>query len=747
MGSLHLLFLVGVLVYSIFNVISYLAKRSGNKGALKQLLTRPTPDRQMSSEELAAVQPFLVNPLKPTKIAPLVNEGVYRISGEYERHGIKTSNGGESMHDTLNGVDVVLPYDCREFMLPWNKAEVVLTEKFAIVIRLNDEFDLMGGRERSLLKQKQEQQWSAGQAGELPDTGFTATLDDNPAEEMAELKDLAQVRILGQRQETPAEVELRVNAGLGWLAALLLIPAFILLLIAGHVEAYGWWLLPSLLLFAAALYLIWWPRRGTPRKVNRVEGCLTTVSLPNPYNSASSRNQLFLGDKFPIVLPPLWAKWAVIPADRAVDVDMRVDDYSVVRLGNGLSLDKEQRQFPAVYWGRHLLWGLIAFVMLGVAGLNIDHMGADISHVRAALLSGSSTTLNQPAQVLSNPPALGSLVHIKGKANCQMTEAEGVNPAPLDCLNVRWGGAIPKLSAVNISPELLSFYNGDILQAQNDSMMEAVLRMKLATESGDYDPYRSIPSILRITQLSAFVKAVQQACEGKDLTADINIACQEQQSLLGLAKDNGGLLVIPINKDQMQGGLGWKTLLAQANNGQLAEAGDTLVVAQETLTALRDGLKKIAQPRIQQAYAPALATALASQRGGVVLRLPAVAEPVAVETPAEPLAENEDPKSTDWAVQWLNYQRLSQTKNQKPVDIQGLVVHSGKDDKGDWVLELDTERNQNNYQPALIRLIGLLLAAVFTLVHGTLFVIKVTRARQREKALEAYIQQQEASVF
>lgn len=746
MGSLHLLFVVGVLVYSIINVISYLSKRSDNKGALQRLLTQRQPDRQMSSEELSAVQPFLVNPLKPSKIAPLVNEGVYRISGEYERHGIKTSNGGESMHDTLNGVDVVLPYDCREFMQPWNKAEVVLTEKFAIVIRLNDEFDLMGGRERSLLKQKQEQQWSAGQTGELPDTGFTAGLNENAAEEAAELKDIAQVRILGQRQETPAEVELRVNAGVGWVPALLLIPAFILLVIAGHVEVYGWWLLPSLVIFAPALYFIWWPRRGTPRKVNRVEGCLTTVSLPNPYNSASSRNQLFLGDKFPIVLPPFWAKWTIIPADRVVDVDMRVDDYSVVRLGNGLSLDKEQCQFPAVYWGRHLLWAMIAFVMLGIAALNIDHMGADITHVRAALQGGTSTTLNQPAQVLANPPSTGSLVHIKGQANCQIAAAEGVNPMPLDCSNVRWGGAIPKLTAVNVTPELLSVYNGDILQAQHDSMMESVLRMKMAAESGDYGVYNSVPSILRITQFSALVKAVQQACEGKDLTADINTACQNQQSLLGMTQDNGGLLVIPTNKEKSQGALGWKTLLAQANDGRLTEAGDTLLVGQETLAALRDGLKDIAQPRIQQVYAPALATALASQRGGVVLRLPAVPEPVAVETPAEPVAENEDPKSTDWAVQWLNYQNLSQAKKQKPVDIQGLVVHSAKDENGDWVLELDTERNQNNYQPALIRLIGILLAAVFVLVHGSLFVFNVTRARKREKALEAYLQQQ-ASVF
>ncbi|KAG1244676.1 hypothetical protein G6F65_021664 [Rhizopus arrhizus] len=73
------------------------------------------------------------------------------------------------MHDTLGGVDVVLPYDARDYLLEDNQAEVAMTEKFAIVVALNGQFDIAGGRDRDLRRQKQGQQWSGGKVGALQD--------------------------------------------------------------------------------------------------------------------------------------------------------------------------------------------------------------------------------------------------------------------------------------------------------------------------------------------------------------------------------------------------------------------------------------------------------------------------------------------------------------------------------------------------------------------------------------------------
>ena len=121
----------------------------------------------MTDEEQALVQPFLFDPAKPKKQAQLINDGVYPLHGAFVRHGIEASQGGSTMHDTLGDVDVVLPYDARSYLVENNHAEVVLTEKFAIVVALNGEFDLAGGREREQRRQKQDQQWNNGRTGAL----------------------------------------------------------------------------------------------------------------------------------------------------------------------------------------------------------------------------------------------------------------------------------------------------------------------------------------------------------------------------------------------------------------------------------------------------------------------------------------------------------------------------------------------------------------------------------------------------
>ena len=162
------------------------------------------------------MQPFLFDPAKPKKQAQLINDGVYPLHGAFVRHGIEASQGGSTMHDTLGDVDVVLPYDARSYLVENNHAEVVLTEKFAIVVALNGEFDLAGGREREQRRQKQDQQWNSGRTGALqsvidlevdpPEADEAPPTAEQLAQAERELDDATRVEILAQRDETPAEV-------------------------------------------------------------------------------------------------------------------------------------------------------------------------------------------------------------------------------------------------------------------------------------------------------------------------------------------------------------------------------------------------------------------------------------------------------------------------------------------------------------------------------------------------------------
>ena len=230
-----------ILIWSIYSGITY-GPAQRQQGRPARLAADGQPARRMTDEEQALVQPFLFDPAKPKKQAQLINDGVYPLHGAFVRHGIEASQGGSTMHDTLGDVDVVLPYDARSYLVENNHAEVVLTEKFAIVVALNGEFDLAGGRERELRRQKQDQQWNSGRTG-APERrrpgGRPARGGRGAAHGRAAGPGRARagrrhaVEILAQRDETPAEVAARQGRGFGFWVSVLWALAFLCLGLAG----------------------------------------------------------------------------------------------------------------------------------------------------------------------------------------------------------------------------------------------------------------------------------------------------------------------------------------------------------------------------------------------------------------------------------------------------------------------------------------------------------------------------------
>ena len=92
---------------------------------------------------------------------------------------------------------------------------------------------------------------------------------------------------------------------------------------------------------------------------------MNAIVLSNPSNSQTVSTQLFLGDKLPVNLPDHWRANLQLPDDGRVDMDLRVQDYAVLRLGGNYSVDEEQRLFPRVFWGRHMTLALTGLAALG----------------------------------------------------------------------------------------------------------------------------------------------------------------------------------------------------------------------------------------------------------------------------------------------------------------------------------------------------------------------------------------------
>ncbi|WP_454677330.1 IgaA/UmoB family intracellular growth attenuator [Achromobacter marplatensis] len=395
-----------ILAWSIISWITYMVRRSDNKGALRELKQQGEALRPMTSEERALVQPFLVSPANPKKAASLVNEGIVALTGPFVRHGLQTGQGGSTMHDTLGGVDVVLPYDARDYLLEDNQAEVAMTEKFAIVVALNGQFDIAGGRDRDLRRQKQGQQWSGGKVGALQDVVPVDALAES-GEDERELADALRVEILNQRDETPAEIAERQRPGIGiWIAMVwLLVFAGLAATVAGGGVAFAG---AAAALAVLALWLTWRRRApDAPQKVNRARGELNAVVLTNPENTQAVSTQLFLGDKLPIKLPDHWRSTLTLPDDGRVDVDVRVDDYAVLRLGSNYSVDEEQRRFPRVYWGRHATLALVG-VLAGIAvWATADNLKGDAALTSAWLRGAPARSYESAAALTQDPPGFG----------------------------------------------------------------------------------------------------------------------------------------------------------------------------------------------------------------------------------------------------------------------------------------------------------------------------------------------------
>ncbi|HSC79587.1 MAG TPA: IgaA/UmoB family intracellular growth attenuator, partial [Chitinolyticbacter sp.] len=595
MATLQLLLVIGVSLYSLYSLIAYSARRVDNKGQLNALKHSATPVRTLTASERADLGPFLFDPFKRGKAIVLLGDEVFRLDGEFVRHGLHVSNGGDTMHDTLGGVDVVLPYDARDFLTADNQAEVVLTPKFAIVIRLNEHFDLAGGRERTKVREVQAHQWQSGAPGEVAGGQNPEADAASAAQGSHGPDDIERVRILGQRDETPAEATARATPGWGGLPLLALLPASILLLIAGHSDNPWWWLAPALLLFSLALWLVWRPRKpAVPQKVNRVEGTLTLLSLQNPGNSNLVTQQLFLGDKFPLQMPAHWAPWAKLSPDSKATLEMRVEDYSVVRLGTQLAIDAEERRFPSVYWGRHFTLALAGALLLGAAWLVTDEPEADLAHARSALQPLGTREISSLNDALAHPPALGSLVRIRANVRCQIGMVEGDTPPPIDCDTVRWGGDVPKLADVVPGEALQGLAKGNLLQARSNPMLDLAMQVQMAREGTEYNPLAGRVSVQVISQLSDLVLGIDRECKNSSAQS----ACESLRTTLGskLVLGDGGE------------GMAWDTLLAKARDGSLKRGyKDTALANQLTVSSLLTDLGDLATPRLREFYAMPLA--------------------------------------------------------------------------------------------------------------------------------------------
>lgn len=723
-----------VLLFSLFSWISYSSRRSDSKQALQQIKEVGASSRQLTAEEVALLEPKLLNPQNAKPIA-LNNHDVFNISGEYGRHGIE-SNGNTTWHDTIADIEVILPYDANLFLEQFNEAEIVIADRFAVIVTLNGTFDLAGGQVRDEQRAQEDLYWKSGKRetfqNEIQSEEAGQQLTPEEAEIEAEIKRISHAEVLRQRSETTNEVVQRTPLSLGIGIATLFIMAFVLLAIAINLESLTY----SLALTAAAglvaifalLMLLKRPKLPPAGKVNIVRGHL------NHLNS-DGLNHYLLGSKIAIEFPKHWIKF--VEADKDVEMDLRTDDYSLVRMGNILSIDDEITNHPPVYWGRYLTLALVGFISFIAILFFTNSLRNDM------LFSWSWLTEQKPVVVRSTdelkqyfPIVSGGRVEFIGSARCEI-DTSRFN-MPIDCLQIRWNGQTPSAPDRQLDPQILSIGSGEFMRPVANRALDKMLEMQRQLRSGSSNGYNGYgsgygnygsgygrqPAIVTRTfsDISAMVNDLDSYCEqyqGDRSNGDVvtNNCNAFRSQFIRLLNDFSDEISVK----------NWAELKDLIENGTLPV---NQVVALEQDTANLFKSSELMTRPVTNAFSNALAKDVAaSQRGGAIVK---IAQGSYSSMPTD-IEFNQ--ASTLRKIEL--YRNLASERSAFDIDIIGTVINSDTDANGTPVLVIDTSYNYNQPLPAEIQLSMLVLLSLWLSVwYGLRTVIGLIKADRRIAAID-----------
>jgi len=246
------------------------------------------------------------------------------------------SGGAVSRHypvsdGLLGGIPVLLPRQACPHLAADNDAEVVLGERWAVVVRLN---------------------------------GFHVTA-------MRPVAAVSQLR--GERLETPEEIAMRRGPGLRLPALLIAVLALwaaadasgLLCMSLPHDVSY----LSGVPLLALAGLAVWLgrPRRrgpATAQRVLQVQGRLRAYQ-----RNAQTSQAWLLGNDLRVQLPWEWLDVKGFSTGRSVRLDVRACDGKVLAAGPGWCLASDRLRYPSSGGFRHLAWLFMLLLLLVLGAL------------------------------------------------------------------------------------------------------------------------------------------------------------------------------------------------------------------------------------------------------------------------------------------------------------------------------------------------------------------------------------------
>lgn len=445
METLVLLFKLALALWLVYNVGVYAWRRRRDREASASFGKIDGVGRALTPQEHATLRSWLANPQEPGGMVGLLRDGhAFPLNGDFVRHGMRLSLSS-TLHDTLGGVDVRLPYDANDFLQPHNTAEVVLTGKYAVVITLNARFDIAAGRARTVAANLQK--LAAAHPGiPLPEV--------DPALAAADLA-MRGFELLGQREETLAERTARSSTRLqdDILIGTTLTLAWLALIFGSSSpdDASACWISLGVAMLGVGAWR--WARSTALRSaqtVHRLRGRLSRTALTD--TRGPGQGLFILGRRFSLQAPFHWARFINPPPLDVVEMEVRVGDASLVRYRESLSIDAEAVRFPHRPARSMKGVGVAAAAALFFALTGYRHVGADFDRARALVAGPSAPAAVQaaPASVAAAAPGEDDAASAPAAPRCARDGCDGAHWAA-----IRAGVVVSTLGLALLSALLL----------------------------------------------------------------------------------------------------------------------------------------------------------------------------------------------------------------------------------------------------------------------------------------------------
>ncbi|MCG8393595.1 MAG: intracellular growth attenuator family protein [Pseudomonadales bacterium] len=709
LAVLKILLILFVLGYTLYSVIVYQGRKTLSRKDLTAFRREATPLRKLDSVEQRLLDTVMAEADSKTT-GKLSSNEVYSLTGPYRRHGLET-NGNTVWHDTIGGVEVLLPYDAQYFLREHNEALVVLADKQAIVIALNDEFHLAGGEERDQRREQKQAQWESGASGALSQVfQDDESRDDAPNDSLT---------IRAQRDETDAEIEARRGRGIALLPACLWTLAFFSLWIAMGRETplfLSLWLLVALASASLALYNFFRRRQASaPEKVNEVAGQIRLVPVAvDEHNNVQV--SVTLSESIGFQLPEHWRPFIQYEDGQNQDMAVRVDDYSVVRYGTRMSLDEEIRRFPPVYWGRHLTLAIVGAIAILFPLASVTQLSRDVL-LTTGWLTDSPQHFQTPQALQDAPPSPGTLVTIEGQGHCDINASSasssniittGQSPF-IDCQRIHWGGRLLQSGQQETPANIQRLQDESLFETREDSYLTLV-----ATMNG-WDPYENGMPVM-LNHLPALISALDDVCNGENPGRETRNRCHRIHRLM---LDKMIFTMDPTPES-------WAMLKEGVLQRQDSEKPVHALTSDRTALLLKGYVQRLVTSLEADRSAMAARDMAAHQQGEVVIDIVQGTPPNAW--------QGQDNHQTPLKERLA---RMLAHPEGQAFTLEGMVTAYRTDETGTPELAIDLTRNSQTVVLPLLNILWLLAAAGLLVGHGILAIIRYQQSRQRHRDVNA----------